>query len=67
MRIVLALVAVALLIPAIFGAQDRGLVRRTLRWTPIVWVGVVSYGLYLWHFDWIQRTFFSRPKESAGT
>jgi len=50
-----ALVAVALLIPAVFGAQNRGLVRRTLRWRPIVWVGVVSYGLYLWHFDWIQR------------
>jgi peptidoglycan/LPS O-acetylase OafA/YrhL len=54
-QLVVALVAAALLVPAVFGAQDRGLVRRTLRWRPIAWVGVVSYGLYLWHFDWIKR------------
>jgi len=54
-QLVDALIAAALLFPAIFGAQERGLIRRTLRWRPIAWVGVVSYGLYLWHFDWIQR------------
>lgn len=54
-QLVLALVSAALLVPAVFGPQDRGLLRRTLRWRPIAWVGLVSYGLYLWHFDWIKR------------
>ncbi len=55
-QLVVALVSAALIVPAVFGAQDRGVVRRALRWRPIAWVGVVSYGVYLWHFDWIKRT-----------
>jgi peptidoglycan/LPS O-acetylase OafA/YrhL len=27
-----------------------GPVRRALAWTPIAWVGAVSYGAYLWHW-----------------
>ncbi len=54
-QILLALVSGALLVPAAFGRQDRGLLRRALRSRPIAWVGLVSYGLYLWHFDWIKR------------
>ena len=42
-----------LLLPAVFGPQDRGLVRRFLRWGPVVYVGLVSYGIYLWHQAWI--------------
>jgi peptidoglycan/LPS O-acetylase OafA/YrhL len=38
-----------LLLPAVFGPQDRGLVRRFLRWWPVASLGVVSYGVYLWH------------------
>jgi peptidoglycan/LPS O-acetylase OafA/YrhL len=54
-QFVVTLVAVLLLVPAVFGAQDRGLVRRGLQCRPVVWVGLMSYGLYLWHFDWIKR------------
>lgn len=49
------LVAVALLVPAVFGDQDRGPVRRALRARPVVWTGAVSYGLYLWHLDLVQQ------------
>lgn len=48
-------VAVALLVPAVFGDQDRGLVRAVLRSRPVVWMGAVSYGLYLWHLDIIEE------------
>jgi peptidoglycan/LPS O-acetylase OafA/YrhL len=39
--------------PAVFGPQDRGLIRRALRLRPLVLVGVVSYGVYLWHESWM--------------
>jgi peptidoglycan/LPS O-acetylase OafA/YrhL len=42
-----------LLFPAVFGPQDRSLIRRFLSSWPIASLGVVSYGLYLWHLDLI--------------
>jgi peptidoglycan/LPS O-acetylase OafA/YrhL len=42
-----------LVVPAVLGSQDRGLVRAALRWRPLALVGVVSYGVYLWHESWI--------------
>lgn len=50
-----ALVAMLLLVPLTFGDQGRGALRAVLRWAPVVWVGTVSYGLYLWHLDWMDR------------
>ena len=44
-----------LLLPAVFGPQQRGLIRRFLRWSPVVYVGLVSYGIYLWHQAWIDK------------
>jgi peptidoglycan/LPS O-acetylase OafA/YrhL len=38
-----------LLLPAVFGPQDRGLVRGFLRNGVVAWLGLVSYGIYLWH------------------
>jgi peptidoglycan/LPS O-acetylase OafA/YrhL len=38
-----------LLLPAVFGPQHRGLVRRFLQWWPVASLGVISYGVYLWH------------------
>ncbi len=46
-----ALVALALLAPAVLGAGGGGAVRGLLAWRPLAWVGLVSYGLYLWHLD----------------
>jgi peptidoglycan/LPS O-acetylase OafA/YrhL len=54
-------VSVVLLVaPAVFG--DGGWPRRVLAWRPLVWVGTVSYSLYLWHYaviaqglDWLGR------------
>ena len=54
-QLVLGIVTVLLLVPVVFGPQDQGLVRRVLRNRTVGWVGMVSYGLYLWHFDWMKR------------
>ena len=38
-----------------FGDQARGGVRRFLRWRPIAYTGLVSYGVYLWHQGWTDK------------
>jgi peptidoglycan/LPS O-acetylase OafA/YrhL len=45
-----ALVALGVLLPAVFGDPRAGLIRRHVLGNPVLlWVGVVSYGVYLWH------------------
>jgi peptidoglycan/LPS O-acetylase OafA/YrhL len=44
-----------LLVPAVFGPQDRGLIRRLLRSRVAVALGVISYGIYLWHETWMLK------------
>ncbi len=41
--------AVAFVLPAIFGDQRRGLPRRVLAWRPAIGLGVISYSFYLYH------------------
>ena len=42
-----------LILPAVFGPQHQGLIRRLLRARVVVALGVISYGIYLWHVAWI--------------
>ena len=44
-----SVVAVTLLAPAVFGGM------ALLGWRPLMWVGLVSYGIYLWHLDAIRE------------
>lgn len=44
-----ALFAFALLLPAVFGDPEHGWVRKLLANRLLLWVGLVSYGLYLYH------------------
>jgi peptidoglycan/LPS O-acetylase OafA/YrhL len=50
-----SLFAFFLLLPAVFGPQGRGAIRRFLQWWPMASLGVISYGIYLWHETWIYR------------
>jgi len=42
-----------LLLPAVFGPQPRGLIRRFLACKPMLGLGLISYGIYLWHQGWL--------------
>ncbi len=37
-------------LPLVMGASVPGLVRQVFSWKPLVQIGRVSYGLYLWHW-----------------
>jgi peptidoglycan/LPS O-acetylase OafA/YrhL len=43
-------IAASLVLPAMFGNPARGLVRRLLRNRVLLYLGMISYGIYLWHF-----------------
>ena len=46
---VYGLVALFLLLPAVFAEGAGGRVRRMLNTRPLAWIGLVSYGFYLYH------------------
>jgi peptidoglycan/LPS O-acetylase OafA/YrhL len=50
-----ALAALGVLAPAVFGRQDRGLLRRFLAHRVMVWIGLISYAIFLWHLAVIEQ------------
>jgi peptidoglycan/LPS O-acetylase OafA/YrhL len=54
------IVGICIVTPVVLGPQEHGLIRRVLRSRPAVYLGLVSYGIYLWHWyllriaaDWL--------------
>ena len=49
--------AVLLILPAVFGPQDAASsrIRGFLQTRVMVYLGTISYGIYLWHEGWIDR------------
>ena len=43
------LFALGLLAPAVLGDPERGVVRRLMGLPVMAWLGLVSYGIFLWH------------------
>jgi peptidoglycan/LPS O-acetylase OafA/YrhL len=65
----LAMIGVGLLMPALFGDPTRGLVRRVLANRVLTYLGVISYGVYLWHFAvlvQLERWGFSEVAATTG-
>ncbi len=60
--------AVALLVvaPCVVGDLDRGTIRAVLAWRPLHAIGVVSYGLYLWHLSVMTELFARWPGPLEG-
>jgi peptidoglycan/LPS O-acetylase OafA/YrhL len=40
---------VLVMAPALFGSSDGGAARRVLSWRPLLYLGLISYGVYLYH------------------
>jgi peptidoglycan/LPS O-acetylase OafA/YrhL len=48
-RELFAVIAVCVVVPAVFGEPERGLVRRLLGMSAPLWVGLISYSFFLYH------------------
>jgi peptidoglycan/LPS O-acetylase OafA/YrhL len=54
-QILFGLVAALLVAPAALGITHRGLAMRVLDCRPAVLLGTISYGIFLWHYEWIAQ------------
>lgn len=59
------LLGLTMIVPLVIGDQRRGAIRRFVNWKPIWWIGVVSYGFYIWHLDLMERL-VTMPSSDGG-
>jgi peptidoglycan/LPS O-acetylase OafA/YrhL len=49
------LIALGLILPAIFSEPGRGVAGRVLNWRALSYLGLVSFGIYLYHYAVLQQ------------
>src|SRR5262249_42650052 len=52
-----------LLIAPLWVAREPSPAGRALSWKPVAWLGLISYGVYLWHWP---MTVWFLPRDAAG-
>ncbi len=52
-EVLFGLIATLLVAPAALGREHRGVWMRVLESRAAIAIGIVSYGLFLWHFQWL--------------
>lgn len=59
-RLVYSVIGLLFIAPVVLGRQDRGLTLRLLANPVLVWLGLISYGIYIWHkavqYEWLEWT-----------
>ncbi len=48
--VLFGVIAALVMMPAVFGIDGGGLVRRALGHRSLAWLGLISYGVFLWHY-----------------
>jgi peptidoglycan/LPS O-acetylase OafA/YrhL len=62
------LMAVCFALPAMVGDPARGGVpARVLSWRPIAWLGLISYGVFLWHMPFTEQFAKAQDWTSHGS
>ena len=62
------LIAVAIALPATLAViSPRALPHRILGWGPIAWLGLVSYGIFLWHHPLTEKLIHVQDWTSHGS
>ena len=60
-------IAVAVVAPAVFADGRRGPVTRLLALRPLAWLGLISYGIFLYHLPLVTRLQFTRNWLQTGS
>ncbi|MBA3302005.1 MAG: acyltransferase [Thermoleophilaceae bacterium] len=65
-HVLYGLIGVALLLPAVFTGAGGGIPRRILGNRVLAWLGLISYGIFLWHYPINQRMALGRAHDLWG-